>query len=106
MKPGSSDRKISVLIAGEELTELKRMTSLMSDSFGLDMRIEIYAGKRPIGLHSWDLECLLAVMDHALKDGDEFPDRTTSGYNALARLSDRLRGDYHKTFGNRKRGAP
>ncbi len=100
MKPGSKDRKVSVLIAGEELTELKRMAWMMSESFGLDTRIENYAGKRPIGLHRWDLECLLSVIDHALKDSKEFPDRTTSGYTALTRLSDRLRDGYHKTFGD------
>jgi hypothetical protein len=105
MKPGSEDRKISILIAGEELTELKRMAWLMSESFGLDMRIENYAGKRPIGLHGWDLECLLEVIDRALKDSTEFPDRTTSGYNALTGLSDRLRDEYRKTFGDRKSGA-
>ena len=98
MKPGSKDRKISVLIAGEELTELKRMAWLMSESFGLDTRIENYTGKRQIGLHSWDLECLLAAIDHALKSSNEFPDRTTSGYSALTRLSDRLRDEYCKTF--------
>src|SRR5271156_5407946 len=100
MKPGSKDRKLSVLIAGEELTELKRMAWLMSESFGLDRRIENYTGKRKIGLHSWDLECLLAVIDHALKDRNEFPDRTTSGYSALTRLSDRLHDEYRKTFGD------
>ena len=97
MKPGSKDRKISVLIAGEELTELKRLAWLMSESFGLDTRIENYAGKRQIGLHSWDLECLLAVMDDALKDSEEFPDRTTSGYNALTRLANRLHDEYDNT---------
>ena len=98
MKPGSKDRTVSVLIAGEELTELKRMTWLMSESFGLDRRIENYSGKRPIGLHSWDLECLLVVLDHALKDSKEFPDRTTSGYNALTQLLERMRYEYRQAF--------
>jgi hypothetical protein len=100
IKPGSKDKKASLLIAGEELAELKRMTWLMSESFGLDTRIENYHGKRPIGLYSWDFECLLAIMDHALKDGKEYPDKTTSGYHALTQLSDRLLEVYHKTFGN------
>ena len=68
MKPGSKDKRVSLLIAGDELTELKRLTWLMSESFGLDTRIENYHGKRPIGLYSWDFECLLAVIDYALKD--------------------------------------
>ena len=49
----------------------------MSKSFGLDTRIENYQGKRPIGFCSWDLECLLDVIDHVLKDGKEYPDKTT-----------------------------
>jgi hypothetical protein len=35
IKPGSKDKKVSVLIAGEELTELKRVTWLMSESLVL-----------------------------------------------------------------------
>ncbi len=99
MKPGSKDKKVSLLISGEELSELKRMTWLMSEAFGLDTRIENYHGKRPIGLYRWDLECLLAVMDHALKDEKEYPDKTTSGYNAITRLAGRLLDEYHKAFG-------
>ena len=101
IKPGSKDKKVSLLIAGEELAELKRMTWLMCESFGLDRRIDSYAGKRPIGLYSWDLECLLDVVDDALKSSDEYPDKTASGYNALAQLSDRLRDEYTRTFGDR-----
>jgi hypothetical protein len=53
IKPGSKDEKVSLLIAGEELTELKRITWLMSESFGLDTRIENYQGKRPFWLARW-----------------------------------------------------
>lgn len=100
IKPGSKDRKVTLLISGEELTELRRMTWLMSDSSGLDTRIEDYRGKRPIGLYSWDCECLLAVIDHALKDDKEYPDPTNSGYNALTQLSRRLLDEYNKVFGS------
>jgi hypothetical protein len=99
IKPGSKDKKVSLLIAGEELAELKRMTWLMAESFGLDTRIENYRGNRPIGFYSWDLECLQAVLDHALKDDQEYPDKTTSGYNALTQLSNRLLDEYNKAFG-------
>jgi hypothetical protein len=102
IKPGSKDEKVSLLIAGEELTELKRITWLMSESLGLDTRIETYQGKRPIAFYSWDLECLLDVIDHALKDSKEYPDKTTSGYNALTQLFGRLLEEYHKTFGSLK----
>jgi hypothetical protein len=100
MKPGSKDKRVSLLIAGDELTELKRLTWLMSESFGLDTRIENYQGKRPIGLYGWDFECLLATIDHALKDDKEYPDKTASGYNALTQLSRRLLDAYHKSFDN------
>ena len=53
---------------GDELHELKRFTIDMAEAFGLDRRIEAYSGKRPIGFYRWDLDCLLAVMDLALKD--------------------------------------
>jgi hypothetical protein len=98
IKPSPKDKKVSLLIAGEQLTELKHLTWLMSESFGLDTRIENYQGKRLIGFYSWDLECLLAVLDHALKDAREYPDKTTAGYNALAQLSGRLLEEYHKAF--------
>lgn len=99
IKPGSKDQKVSVVIAGEELTELSRLTWLMSDAHGLDTRIENYRGTRPIGLYSWDFECLLAIIDHALKDRKEYPDTTTSGYNAITQLFRRLLVDYNKNFG-------
>jgi hypothetical protein len=100
MKPGSKDKRVSLLIAGDELMELKRLTWLMSESFGLDTRIENYQGKRPIGLYSWDFEYLLATIDHALKDDKEYPDKTASGYPALTQLSRRLLDAYHKSFDN------
>ena len=99
IKPGSKDAKVFLLIAGEELTELKRLTWLMSESFGLDTRIESYRGKRPIGLYSWDFECLLTVMRHAMEDDKQYLDKTTSGYNALAQLFSRLLDEYHLSFG-------
>ena len=100
MKPGSKDKRVSLLIAGDELTELKRLTWLMSESFGLGTRIENYNGKRPIGLYSWDFECLLAIVDHALKDDKEHPDKTAPEYHALTQLSRRLLDAYHKSLDN------
>ena len=100
MKPGSKDKRVSLLIAGDELTELKRLTWLMSESFGLDTRIENYQGKRPIGLYSWDFECLLAVIDHALNDDKEYPDKTAPEYHALTQFSRRLLDACHKSLDN------
>ena len=68
------------------------------EAFGLDTRIEKYRGPRPIGLYQWDMECLLAATDHALKDAKEYPDTSTAGYAALARLSARPSGEYATAF--------
>ncbi|MGD0185242.1 MAG: hypothetical protein ABSC25_08320 [Roseiarcus sp.] len=99
MKPGPNDAKLAILVTGDELRELKRFTIDMAEAFGLDRRIEAYTGKRPIGLYRWDLDCLLAVTDNALKDRREYPDRTTSAYTALKRLQVRLQEEYKKFYG-------
>jgi hypothetical protein len=59
IKPGSGDKKVIVLISGQELIELKRFTWMMSEIFGLDRRIENYQGTRPIALSNWDLDSWL-----------------------------------------------
>ena len=94
MRPGPNDGKLTILITGDELHELKRFTIDMAEAFGLDRRIEAYAGKRPIGLYRWDLDCLLAVMDLALRDQRAYPDKASSAYAALKRLCDRLQEEY------------
>jgi hypothetical protein len=42
IKSGSGDKKVAVLISGQELLELKRFTWMMGEAFGLDRRIENY----------------------------------------------------------------
>jgi hypothetical protein len=98
MKPGKRDIKVKILITGEELTELKRHIGSMAESFGLDSRIDRYKGTRPIGFYSWDMDCLLAVMDVVLDDPEEYPDRTSSGYLTLKNLFERLTSEYNKNF--------
>lgn len=83
MKPGSKDIKLNILISGDELVELQRHTYQMAEAFGLDMRIENYQGKRPIGFYSWDFDCLLAVIEDALDDQSVYPDKNDRGYRAL-----------------------
>ncbi|MCX6065445.1 MAG: hypothetical protein NT121_06785 [Chloroflexi bacterium] len=39
VKPGSKDRKASILITGLELDELQRFVWMMAESFGLDRRL-------------------------------------------------------------------
>ncbi len=66
MKLGKYDRKHPFLIAGAELSELKRHTEDLPQSFGLDPRRQRYQGTRPIALYRWDLEYLLDVLSMAL----------------------------------------
>jgi len=96
MKPGSRDKKLPILISGEELAELKRHSWQMVEAFGLDLRIEKYQGKRPIGLYSWDFDCILAVVENALDDPTEYPDKNVSGYKILKTLFARIKNEYQK----------
>jgi hypothetical protein len=99
MKLGPGEVKLAVLINGDELRELKRFTIDMVEAFGLDRRIEAYSGKRPIGLHSWDADCLLAVIDNALQDECAYPNKASSAYAALKRLQEMLDDEYRSTWG-------
>ena len=99
MKPGKKDKKIQILITGDELTELQGLTHMMQESFGLDSRIEDYQGKRPIGLYAWDFDCLLTVIEDALEDPEEYPEKNTPGYKALNNLLQRLHETYKENFG-------
>jgi hypothetical protein len=62
MKPGSRDIQVNILITGEELEELQKYTWSMAEAFGLDRRIELYKGKKPIGMYRWDIDCLIDVQ--------------------------------------------
>lgn len=99
MKPRPGDAKITILITGEELDELKRFTIDIAEAFGLDRRIEAYSGKRPIGFYRWDLDCLSAVIDNALQVEQAYLDKASSGYAALKRLQRRLDDEYRNTWG-------
>jgi hypothetical protein len=96
MKPGSKDIRLNILITGEELTELQRHTYQMAEAFGLDQRIDKYRGKRPIGLYSWDFDCLLAVIEGALEDEKYYSDKDAQGYKALMNLYLRLKDENRK----------
>jgi hypothetical protein len=96
MKPGSKDIKLNVLITGDELIELQRHTYQMAEAFGLDRRIDNYRGKRPIGLYSWDFDCLLAVIENALDDPLDYPDKGNPGYKTLKKLYSRLKDENRK----------
>src|SRR3954452_22186565 len=100
MKPGSRDHRHCLLIGGDELRELKRHTGAMAESFGLDRKIDNYKGSRPITLYRWDVECLMDVIDQALKDKQDYPDRNAAAYLALKNLGERLRHEYDSVYGH------
>ena len=90
IKPGSRDRKASILITGMELDELQRFDWMIAEAFGLDRRIATYRGVRPIGLYRWDIECLVDVIDSALKDPEYYSTHDSPEYQALKNLRGRL----------------
>ncbi len=75
MRPGKNDVPVRLLITGAELDELHRLTGALCETFGLDRRIEGYQGKRPIALFRWDLDALVDVVDHALRDAGDWENR-------------------------------
>ena len=97
MKPGKYDRRHRILISGVELQALKLLA--MPESFGLEGRIEGYAGKRPIGLYRWDLECLLDTLLLELTDRPQYRGLRRRDLNALKSLHDRLRKEYDAAYG-------
>jgi len=63
MKPGTKDIRVYLKFEKAELELLQDNTYQMAESFGLDRRIDNLTGKRKIGFHLWDLECLEMVVD-------------------------------------------
>ena len=90
VKPGSKDRKASILINGLELDELQRFDWMMAESFGLDRRIANYKGTRPIGLWRWDIECLVEVIEAVMDDPEYYPTPGNPEHRAIKNLCDRL----------------
>ena len=56
---------------------------MIAEAFGLDRRIANYQGVRPIGLYRWDIECLVDVIDSALKDPEYYSTHDSPEYQAL-----------------------
>ena len=98
MKPGKYDRKHPFLITGAELTELKRHTEDLPQSFGLDNRLQRYQGARPIALHRWDVEYLLDVLSMALDDRNQYPSQQSKAYLALKAVHDRFQQEYDSSY--------
>lgn len=62
LKPEKNDIKVFIKFELEELELLQENTWQMAESFGLDSRIDKLTGKRKVGFHSWDLDCLESVV--------------------------------------------
>lgn len=100
MKPGKNDIPIKVKISGRQLEELQKHTGAMCEAFGLDNKIANYKGVRPIKLYSWDLDCILSVLEIVLKDEREYPDKEDEGYLKLQELYLELKQADKETYGN------
>ena len=99
MKPGKRDIPIKTKISGKQLEELQRHSWHMAEAFGLDTRIDNYKGVRPISFYSWDLDCILDVLDMVLNDKNEYPDHEDEGYVKLKELFIHLKIQYKNTYG-------
>ena len=99
MKPGKNDIPVRVKITGLQLEELQKHTSHMIEAFGLDTKVENYKGVRPISFYSWDLDCILDVLDMVLNDEKEYPDKRDEGYIKLGELYAHLKNAYRETYG-------
>ena len=109
MKPLLGDHRHKLLISGDELDELKKHAYSMAEAYGLDRKIESYVGTRPITLYRWDLECLMDVIDLALKDAKFLTENESERAEALLALlkehSGRDLGDYRRASGHKTRRA-
>jgi hypothetical protein len=98
MRPGRKDERYHILIHGQELVVLQQYTWAMAEAYGLDRRIDQYKGTRPIGLWSWDLDCLEAVLDNALRDCQ---DSNSQEYRTLKSLKAKIDALLDQTHPNR-----
>ena len=96
MKPGKRDKKYDILITGKELQELKRYGYSMAESFGLDRRVMLYQGKRPLGLYRWDIECLLDTISDEIQRSSNYPSQESEEYQAFSNLQRRLQDIYRE----------
>jgi hypothetical protein len=99
MKPGKNDIPVKIRISGTQLNELKKHTWKMGEAFGLDTKIENYKGIRPISFYSWDLDCILDVINMALANQKEYPDKEDEWYLELKIIYRHLKKAYKETYG-------
>ena len=71
IKPGSNDIKVNIKLEIDELELLQENTWQMTESSGLDRRINDFTGNRKVSFYLWDLECLNMVVDDLKKTEKE-----------------------------------
>ncbi|MDP2786971.1 MAG: hypothetical protein Q8O79_02700 [Pseudomonadota bacterium] len=98
MKPGKKDIPIKIRISGVQLSELQKHSWHMIEAFGLDARVDNYKGIRPISFYSWDLDCILDVLDMVLNDKKEYSNKEDEGYIKLHELYLHLKNTYKNTY--------
>lgn len=91
MKPRKGDVKTSVLIQGDELEALHDISAYFIECFGLDDKIYNYKGVRPIGLYSWDFDCLIAGIEDALESKSPYLKLSPTAVKALSDLLVRIK---------------
>lgn len=96
IKPGKYDVLVHVLIQGEELDALQAHSHHLAETYGLDRRIERYAGKRPLQLYQWDVEWLIDALE--LLEETRHRPRQLAARAALANLKTRLLAIYAETY--------
>jgi hypothetical protein len=99
MKPGKNDIPVKVKISGRALEELQKHAWHMIEAFGLDSKVGNYKGVRPISFYSWDLDCILDVLDMVLNDEKEYPDKEDDGFKKLNELYVHLKNEYRRAYG-------
>lgn len=98
MKPGKKDIPVGIKIQGDELDALQGQTYLLSETFGLDRRIDAYRGSRPLRLYRWDLEVLIDVL--TLVEAKTHRPRRIVERETLAVLKQRLQRVYAEAYGD------
>ena len=71
----------------------------MIEAFGLDTKVYNYKGVRPISFYRWDLDCIIDVLDMALEDKKEYPDKEDEEFIKLKELCDYLKKLYKEAYG-------
>ena len=52
-----------------------------------------------MSFYSWDLDCIIDVLDMALDDENEYPNKNDEGYIKLHELYVKLKSAYKEIYG-------